>query len=209
MVKTVVGYVRVSKEEMARDGMSLEAQEAKIRAWHELHGDGRELVVEPDESTGTRMDRPGLTRALALCGRGGALVAYSLSRVARSTRGMLDLAARLEADGCDLVVLNEKIDTSTATGKLFFRFRAALDEFERDQIAERTSEVLRHMARRGLRVSYRETSSPVAAARAAELRGQGLSLRAIAARLSDEGHATVTGARWSAKVVRSMVRRAA
>lgn len=205
----VVGYVRVSTEEQAREGTSLEAQEAKIRAWWELNGDGRELVIHRDEGiSGCRMDRPGLEAALETLRPGGALVAYSLSRLARSTRGTLELAEKLEARGCELVSLSERIDTSSAAGRMIFRVLAVLAEFERDQTAERTRDAMRHMAQRGERVSFMPTSDPAASRRAAELSREGLSLRAIGRRLSAEGFRTVTGAEWSAKVVRALVRRA-
>lgn len=209
-MKRVIGYVRVSTDDQAREGVSLEAQEAKIRAWWTLNGEGRELVVFRDEGlSGSRMDRPGLVAALEACGRGDALVAYSMSRIARSTVGMIQLAERLERRGCELVSISEKIDTSSAAGRMVFQMLAVLGEFERRQTGERTRMALRHMMARGERVSYMPTSSAAAASRAAELRRSGLSLRAIAARLDSEGVATVTGARWSAKVVRDLVRRAA
>jgi DNA invertase Pin-like site-specific DNA recombinase len=204
----VVGYVRVSTEDQAREGVSLEAQEAKIRAWWELNGEGRELVVFRDEGiSGSRMDRPGLTDALGACQPRGALVAYSMSRIARSTTGMIELGDRLEQLGCELVSLSERIDTGSAAGRMVFQMLAVLGEFERRQTAERTSMALQHKLSRGERVSYMETSSAVAHVRAAELRTAGLSLRAVAAALQAEGVATVTGARWSAKVVRSLVSR--
>ena len=66
---------------------------------------------------------------------------------------------------------------------------------------------LRHKMARGERVSFQATSSLAAHERAAELRRGGLSLRGVAAALESEGVATVTGAPWSAKVVRSMLAR--
>jgi len=206
----VVGYARVSTEEQAREGVSLEAQEAKIRAWWALSGDGRELVLLRDEGlSGSRMDRPGLEAALAACRRGGALVVYSLSRLARSTRGTLDVAARLEKAGCELVSLSERIDTGSAAGRMVFRMLAVLAEFERDQVAERTRMAMAHMRARGERISRFAASSPEAAARAVALRAEGLSLRTIGRRLDEEGYRTVTGVSWGAKVVRSMTLRGA
>jgi DNA invertase Pin-like site-specific DNA recombinase len=208
----VVGYVRVSTQDQAREGVSLEAQEAKIRAWWELNGEGRELVMFRERAeSGCRMDRPEMLAAMgrACAVRGSVLVVYSLSRLARSTRGTLELAERLEAAGVDLASLSERIDTASAAGRMVFRMLAVLAEFERDQISERTRMALRHKMSRGERVSYRETSSLEAQARAAALRAGGLSLRGVAAALEAEGVATVTGAKWSAKVVRSMIARAA
>jgi len=210
----VVGYVRVSTEEQAREGVSLEVQESKIRAWHELNGGGRELVLFRDEArSGCRMDRKGLVAALAAAeagGKGSALVAYSMSRVARSTTGMLETAERLEKAGCDLVSLTERIDTSSATGKMVFRLLAVLAEFERDLISDRTTAAMALKRSRGERVSRYDRVPEAACRRARELRAEGWSLRSIGDRLRHEGFAPVGGgASWVPKVVRDMVRRAA
>ncbi len=54
------------------------------------------------------------------------------------------LAEKLDKAGADLVSLSERIDTTTAAGKMVFRMLAVLNEFERDQISERTSAILQH-----------------------------------------------------------------
>ena len=102
---------------------------------------------------------------------------------------------------------SERIDTGSAAGKMVFRLLAVLAEFERDQTSERTRMAMRYKMSRGERVSFMETSSLAAQGRAVELRELGLSLREIGRMLSREGFATVTGAEWSPKVVRSMVLR--
>jgi DNA invertase Pin-like site-specific DNA recombinase len=80
--------------------------------------------------------RAGLQAAVdAVCRCGGVLVVYSLSRLARNTRETLELGERLSKAGADLVSLSEKIDTTSAAGKMVFRMLAVLAEFERDQVA--------------------------------------------------------------------------
>ena len=96
-----IGYVRVSTQGQAEDGVSLDAQEAKVRAWADLNG--AEVVIFRDEGiSGKRSDnRPGLVAALDAVGKGDALVCYSLSRLSRSTKDTLtiaDLLAKREAD---------------------------------------------------------------------------------------------------------------
>lgn len=206
----VIGYIRVSTEDQAREGVSLEAQERKIRSWWELSGEGRELLLFRDEGiSGSRMDRPGLEAAIAACGEGGALVVYSLSRLARSTRGTIELAERLERAGCELVSLSEKIDTSSAAGKMVFRLLAVLAEFERDLTSERTSAALAHLRTQGRRYSRFPEAPREVAERIVELRDQGLSLRAVGARLMAEGVRPVGGgSTWHPKVVASTERRA-
>lgn len=142
----VIGYVRVSTDEQVREGLSLEAQKSKIEAWaHAM--DFKLIVLEEDAGISGKSiaAREGLKRALELaCSKKAALVVYSLSRLSRSTRDTLMVADRLDKAGADLVSLSERIDTTTAAGKMVFRMLAVLNEFERDQISERTSAILQH-----------------------------------------------------------------
>lgn len=136
----VVAYTRVSTEEQAREGVSLEAQKSKISSWanaldYEVIGS----EVDSGISGKNIRARYGLQRALELaCAEKAILVVYSLSRLSRSTKDTLVLAEILDAAGADLVSLSERIDTTTAAGKMVFRMLAVLCEFERDQISERT-----------------------------------------------------------------------
>lgn len=142
----VIGYVRVSTDEQVREGLSLEAQKSKIEAWaHAM--DFKLIVLEEDAGISGKSiaAREGLKRALELaCSKKAALVVYSLSRLSRSTRDTLMVADRLDKAGADLISLSERIDTTTAAGKMVFRMLAVLNEFERDQISERTSAILQH-----------------------------------------------------------------
>jgi DNA invertase Pin-like site-specific DNA recombinase len=97
----------VSTAEQAAEGVSLEAQAARLAAWCGAHGYTLTSAdVHADAGySGKRADnRPGLQAALdAVCGAGGVLVVYALSRLARSTRDALQIAERLERAGADLV----------------------------------------------------------------------------------------------------------
>ena len=142
----VCAYTRVSTLSQAEDGVSLAAQRDRVDAWAKSRGMVVGLVECDAGLSGGRADnRPALQRALdAVCKAKGVLVVYSLSRLARSTRDAIDIMERLHDAGADLVSLTENIDTTTAMGKLFFRLMAALAEFERDIISERTSMAMAH-----------------------------------------------------------------
>ncbi len=220
-----IGYVRVSTQGQAEEGVSLEAQAAKLRAWAELQG--AELVLFSDEGiSGKRADnRPGLVAALAACGRGDALVVYSLSRLSRSTADTLRLAEALERKGSDLVSISEKIDTTSAAGRMVFRMLAVLAEFERDQIADRTRFALAHKRAKGEKTGgcvpfgfsateegklLPHKGEQQSLALALELRESGKSLRGIAAELEARGiRRKCGGSRWSAEAVKQLVRTAA
>ena len=145
----VIGYVRVSTEDQAREGVSLEMQRDRIHKWAALNEGDVVAVYEDAGISGMDMERPGLESALNAAGKGAALVTYSISRLARSTIGVLEIAKRLEYRGADLVSLSEKIDTTSAAGRMVFRMMAVLAEFERDQISERTKAALAQLKRQG------------------------------------------------------------
>jgi site-specific DNA recombinase len=80
---------------------------------------------------------------------GVALVVYSPSRLARSVNNTLGIASRLERAGANLVNLSERIDTTTAAGRMVFRMLAVLAELERDLCSERTKTALALKKRQG------------------------------------------------------------
>lgn len=144
-----IGYIRVSTSGQATEGVSLDAQRSKIEAW--AISNGYELLTIHSDagiSGGKADNRPGLQSALAdACQHKGALVVYSLSRLARSTKDAITISERLDKAGADLVSLTERIDTTNAAGKMIFRMMAVLSEFEKDLISERTSSALQHLSR--------------------------------------------------------------
>ena len=218
------GYIRVSTDRQAEEGVSLEAQEAKINAWC-LANDAEAAGMFVDAGlSGKRADnRPGLQQALAAaCATGGCLVVYSLSRLARSTRDAIDIADQLDRSGVDLVSLSEKIDTTTAAGKCFFRMMAVFAEFERDQLAERVTMGLAQKKARGEKtggqVPYgwqvadtatgRLEPNPVEQqmiAMARRWQAEGLSLRKIGAALASDGYLPRTGGQWHAETVKALL----
>ncbi len=225
-MKEVIGYVRVSTEGQVEEGVSLAAQAAKIRQWAELNDYEMVSLHEDAGLSGAKMSqRQGLHAAIDhACKSKGALVVYSLSRLARSTRDTLAISERLSKAGAELVSISEKIDTTSASGKMVFRLLAVLAEFERDQVSERTKLALQHMKAEGKRISRYAPygfdfspdlsellPNPKEAAVIVEIAkhgGNGLSAGWIAKRLTKQGIPTKQGRTvWSAKVVRTILRR--
>ena len=221
-----VAYLRVSTAEQATDGVSLDAQKERAAAWCKANGYALAAVYSDILSGARAENRPGLRAALeAACKGRAALVVYSLSRLARSVRDTLTIAERLDKAGADLVSLSEKIDTSSAAGKMLFRMLAVWAEFERDVIAERTRAALtykRHQAERVGKVPFgydlaadgihlepnAQEQNILALIR--DLRADGLTLREIAAELTRRGVATKEGnTRWSFGSVARILSRAA
>jgi DNA invertase Pin-like site-specific DNA recombinase len=221
-----VGYLRVSTERQAHEGVSLSAQEAKIRAWCKTNNYSM-LALHTDAGlSGIRADnRPGLQAALnEVCKGKAVLVVYSLSRLARSTKDAILISERLNRAGADLVSLSERIDTTSASGKMVFRLLAVLAEFERDLISERIMTTLAHLKSQGRRVSglipygfdlasdgrtlSLNKHEQTVIRRICQLRAKGQSLRQIAAILNKDGILSKLGKAWSAKAIRSILLRA-
>jgi site-specific DNA recombinase len=216
-----VGYCRVSTQGQVNEGVSMDAQESKIRAWADLNGYDQIQILCDAGISGKRADnRAGLQDALASVANGDALVVYSLSRLARSTKDTLEIADILTKKGSDLVSLSERIDTTSAAGKMVFRMMAILSEFERDQISERTRGALAHkkskseligavpygyqLSQDGRLLTEYEVEKK-AIAQAKELRQAGLSLRAIAVELAERGVHARSGKSFDAKQISRMV----
>ena len=224
-MKKAIAYIRVSTELQATEGVSLEAQREKIAAWCTLNDCDLDGVYVDAGISGKRAyNRPELQKALDhVCRTGGVLVVYSLSRLARSTRDTLVISDRLDRAKADLVSLSEKIDTTTAAGRMVFRMLAVLSEFERDQIAERVTMAMAHKRTKSERISGRipygyrlddDGTTLVAVVDEQKvltvittLRSEGRSLRAIADELNGRGIATKTGTAWKHSTVQSILSR--
>src|SRR5438034_7294602 len=121
-----IGYARVSKTEQHL-GLQLDALQKR-----------GVIRVFTDKQTGTRFDRQELLAALSYLNAGDTLVVWKLDRLGRSLKQLIETVENLQKRTINLVSLTEHIDTTTATGKLFFQFIAMLAEFERNLISERT-----------------------------------------------------------------------
>ena len=133
----IVGYARVSTDDQTL-ALQLDAlQEA-----------GCEKVFR-DTISGTKTERPGLSKALEHARNGDMLVVWRLDRLGRSLSHLIDLIQTLEGRGVGFKSLTEQIDTTTSGGKLIFHIFGALAEFERNLIRERTMAGLQAARARG------------------------------------------------------------
>ncbi len=219
-----VAYCRVSTDAQSEGGVSLDMQQDRISAWCAANGYELEAIFIEVMSGGRSANRPELLKALSLaCKVQGVLVVYSLSRLARSVRDTLMIAERLEKAGANLASLTERIDTNSALGKMVFRLLSTLNEFEKDQLSERTENAMAHMRRSNRRISawipmgYNlAADGETLIANPCELRvveeiclrrRQGQSLKTIAQAMHQQGFATKTGKRWFGSTVRAILQR--
>ena len=156
--RTVLGYIRVSTEEQAEQGISPEAQETQIRAYCEAHGlILADLIFDNGISAKTIRKRPGLVQALKTLRAGDVdgIAVTKLDRLSRSTRDVLDLVARAEREGWQVHSIGEHLDTSSPSGRFVLTILAGLAQMEREQTAERTKAALAELRRQGRRTSGR------------------------------------------------------
>ena len=220
-IKQAIGYIRVSTDKQVTEGVSLEAQEAKIRAWADLN-DYELIAIYSDEGiSGSSMNkRDGLKAALKEVKKGMALVAYSLSRLSRSVEDTLAISRQLDKVGADMVSLSEKIDTTGAAGRMIFNMLAVLAQFERDQIAERTQSALRHKKATGKVYSptpygfeaingelIKVAAEADVVAEIVEARKSGQTLQQIADGLNAQGIPTKMGKAWQPATIHLLLKR--
>jgi len=139
MVRVAV-YARVSTQEQAVEGTSLEHQSEQLEAYCKLQGwaiTGR--YIDPGY-TGKDAERPGLKRLLAdgKLGLFGKVVVFKLDRLSRNLRLLLELEEKLKECGVALFSIKESIDTSFAIGRTVFQVLGLVSEWERENIIERT-----------------------------------------------------------------------
>ena len=139
-----IGYARVSTEE--------QNPELQRQA---LTSAGCERVFEDRGVSGKAFQRPALGRALTAIQPGDVLVVWKLDRLGRDLRHLVNLVHDLTTQKIGFKVLEghgAEIDTTTANGRLIFGIFAALAEFERELISERTRAGLNAARRRGVRL---------------------------------------------------------
>jgi DNA invertase Pin-like site-specific DNA recombinase len=223
MKAPAIGYVRVSTEAQATEGVSLDAQRQRIEAWAQAQGVALVGVEQDAGLSGSRADnRPGLQRAIvAACAAKCPLVVYSLSRLARSTKDAITIIERLDHAGASLVSLSERIDGTSASGRLSLTMMIAFSQCERDQISERTKTALQYLRKQGKRAGNIPYGYTLAAdgkslnaeageqrtlARIQRLSKNGMSLRGIAAALNADGIPSKTGKQWAAGTIHFMLK---
>ncbi len=219
-----IGYIRVSTQDQAEEGISLEAQRAKIEAWCLVNDYSLvDVFVDAGISGKAMGNREGLQVALDAVNKGVALVAYSMSRLSRSTKDMLVIEETLAKTGADLVSLTEKIDTTSAAGKMVFKMLAVLNGFERDLVSERTRAALAHKKAKGERVGTipygyclgadgrtletnqeeREILDTIK-----QLKDAGYKLREITEQLNQDGLLTRRGSQWRVQYIHNLLKAA-
>ncbi len=224
----VIGYVRVSTDEQATNGQSLDAQKAKIRAYAELYDLELVDIIEEAGVSAKKLDRAGLQRALEQLRRKDA-EGLLIAKLDRLTRSVADWQVLINAyfgekPGRQLFSVADSIDTRSASGRMILNLMLTIAQWEREIIGERTKDALQHKIVKGercgkIRFGYdlspdgrtltRNATEQEAIGLMKELRATGQSYHKIAAALTARGISTKEGRQWQAMTVRGILRRAA
>jgi site-specific DNA recombinase len=140
MMKMAI-YVRVSTEEQAKKGVSLAAQEESLKSYCKTYGyEIYRIYRDKGKSAKDIKGRPAMQQLLtdAKDKKFNGILIYKLDRFSRSLKDLILTIEQLKKWGVEFISLQDKIETTSASGKLMFHIISAFAEFERDIIGERT-----------------------------------------------------------------------
>src|SRR6516165_11796181 len=165
----ILGYARVSTQDQQLTGQ-LEALKA-----------AGATTIYREKVSGVRADRPQLAKLLAALSAGDIVVATKLDRLGRSTRELLDLIDQIGKAGASFRSLGDPLwDTGSSQGRLLSTLLAAIAEFERELIRERTGEGRKRAMANGVKFGRKRKLSDYQRAEAIKRRDAGETLASIA-----------------------------
>lgn len=224
-MQNAVAYVRVSTDEQAREGVSLDAQSERLRAYCTMTGLTVESLIREEGISGSisLAHRPGGKEMMRLvrAGKVQHIVALKLDRLFRDAEDALRQTREWDQAGIALHLVDmggQSLNTASAIGRLFLTMTAAFAELERNLTAERTKAALLH------KKIHRQAYSPTPMGfrreddrlvevptelsiveRIHAMHATGSSLRSIADRLNEENIPGKKGGRWYASTVRYLL----
>jgi DNA invertase Pin-like site-specific DNA recombinase len=219
-----IGYIRVSTDKQADFGVSLEAQEAKIRAMAVVQGaDLAEVIV--DAESAKSLKRPGMERLLSLVDAGAVdtVIIAKLDRLTRSVADLAELLKRFERRGVSLVSVADSLDTRSAAGRLVLNIMVSVSQWEREAIGERTRDAMSHKRAKGERVGTipfgcrmaddgsrleEDPAEQDILSRIQQLKAAGHTTRQIADELNRQGFTTRRGTAWRFQYVAAALKAA-
>jgi DNA invertase Pin-like site-specific DNA recombinase len=230
LTKTAIGYVRVSTQEQASEGVSLDAQRDRLRLYCKTHGIKLIDIISDEGASGSTLDRAGLQAALRMLRRGRAntLVVAKLDRLSRSVRDICTLIDDYFTDErFHLLSVCGMVNTHNAAGRMLLLNLANYNQFEREMISERTRETMQHLKVQGVQLGHapygyeyakelddrgRRRIVPLAGeqaiiARIAALHAAGVKFAEVARRLNAEQIRARRGGDWCGRVVSVILQR--
>lgn len=222
-MKHVAIYIRVSTEEQATQGNSLEEQEERLRAYCKAMGwDNVDTFIDDGYSAGT-LNRPYLSKMIdgVKENKYSMVITTKIDRLCRNLLDLLTLIDEFETYKCGYASSSESFDTSTPAGRMVLQILGAFAEFERGRTRERIRDNMRSIARKTDRALSRPCfgydvidGKYVVNEKEAEIVKQiadwmiaGEGALKVAKRLNKIGILTKDGNSFTANAVRKLVRR--
>lgn len=165
-----IGYMRVSTDEQNLD-MQRQALEAA----------GCETIYDDQGVSGAAIKREGLAKALTAVGQDDVLVVWRLDRLGRSLPHLIETITGLRDRGAGFRSIQEQIDTTSAGGRFYMHILAALAEFERELIRDRTKEGMIAAKRRGVKLGRPAKLAPFQVDEARRMIDEGRTRQDVAA----------------------------
>lgn len=226
--KRIVGYIRVSTSKQADEGVSLEAQERKLKMYAELH-EVDLISIEVDVASGKEMSkRKALNKCLAMlkADEADGMLIVKLDRLTRRVKDVCFMVEEYFQEKV-LISVNDQIDTQTPTGILMLNILTTFAQWERQVLSQRTCEAMGFLKATGVKlgrlpygymysgafgengrkVIVENDHEQVTINRIMGLRKDGQTLRAIADILEDDGHTTKRGGNWKASTLNQIIKR--
>ena len=221
-MRRAVGYVRVSTDMQATDGLSLDAQTAAIEQYCAAHGYTL-LKICKDVISGGKDQRPGLQTVLdLLAGSADILIVLKFDRLSRSIKHFCELYERYFKDGRkELVAIRESIKLDSSLGRALVSILLVFAQMEREATGERTREAIRHLRSRGyhfgkvpygmratqapdnprFRVLVEEPSEQAVLLKLREWNTTGVTISEMASRLNADGVKPPQGEKWTNSLI--------
>lgn len=219
MTIPAIGYVRVSTEEQAKEGISIDAQSEKLRQYADLHDINLVDIIVDAGASAKSLKRPGLDNALAMLqsGEADALLIYKLDRL---TRSVVDLGRLIDEyfKRYELLSVMDDLNTSSANGRLVLNVLTSIAQWERETICERTADSLQYMKEQRrvynhLPLGYRDNGGmlqpiddeQITVAEIFDMKSKGMSMHKIANSLNERGIVGKRGGAFYASTIRAII----
>ena len=222
-----VGYIRVSTSEQAKEGVSLDNQTAKIKAYSDLNDFNLLEIINDPGMSGKNLKRPGINKLMKMIKKKeiDTIIVYKLDRLSRKVKDTLELIETFDKKGVTFHSITEKIDTKTAMGNFFLNITASLAQMERDLISERTIDALKYknsknektggyipygfdVTEKNILIKNKEEQKVISLIHRSRKKGD--SLRAICRKLEEKGFRTKRGQlKWNPKTISFILKRTA
>lgn len=226
--KVTAAYLRISIENKGRNGHGLDVQEEKCTVAAKLKDLTPPQMYVDENVSGTIEPgkRPSMSKLLedVSAGKVSTVIVYSLDRIGRRARDILEFVYTLNEKGVELYVIREGLDTSTPHGRFALTIMAAVAELDRDYISLRTKAALDKIRSEGKYAGggipygytledgelYRNENYPIAR-RIVRMHDEGLTMRAIADILNSEnipppGKGAKAGKEWYGSSVNTILK---